>query len=40
VNKAEKGWRSEEHIEIRHADAEFGVCPVGFGLFVVVVQCF
>ena len=25
VNKAEMGWRSEEDLDIRHRDAEFGV---------------
>ena len=30
VNKAERGWRSEEHFDIRHGDAEFGICPTGF----------
>ena len=30
VNKDEKSWRSEEHFDIRHGDAEFGVCPAGF----------
>ena len=30
VNKAEKSWRSKEHFDIRHGDAKFGVCPVGF----------
>ena len=30
VSKAELSWRSEEHLDIRHGDAEFGVCPAGF----------
>ena len=30
VNKAERSWRSEEHFDIRHGDAEFGVCPADF----------
>ena len=30
VNKAERSWRSEEHFDIRHGDAEFGVCPARF----------
>jgi hypothetical protein len=30
VNKAEKRWRSEDLFDIRHEDAEFGVCPAGF----------
>jgi hypothetical protein len=30
VNKDEKSWRSEECFDIRHGDAEFGVCPAGF----------
>ena len=30
VNKDEKSWRSEEPFDIRHGDAEFGVCPAGF----------
>ena len=25
VNKAERSWRSEEHFDIRHGDAEFRV---------------
>ena len=29
VNKAEKIWRSEE-FDLRHGDAEFGICPSGF----------
>ena len=29
--KAERSWRSEKGFDIRHGDAEFGVCPVGFG---------
>jgi hypothetical protein len=30
VNKEKKGsWISEDHLEIRHEDAEFGVCPAG-----------
>ena len=28
INKAERSWRSEERFDIRHGDAEFGVCPV------------
>ena len=27
VNKAERSWRSEEHFEIRHGDADFGISP-------------
>ena len=30
VNKAERNQRSEEHFDIRHGDAEFGICPAGF----------
>ena len=30
VNKDKKNWRSEAHFDIRHGDAEFGVCPAGF----------
>jgi hypothetical protein len=30
VNKAEKSWRSEEHFDIGHGDAESGVCPTSF----------
>ena len=30
VNKAEQSWGSEEHFDISHGDAEFGVCPDGF----------
>ena len=29
-NKAERRWRSEECFDIRHEDAEFGVCPAEF----------
>jgi hypothetical protein len=28
-NKAERSWRSEEHFDISHGDAELGVCPAG-----------
>ena len=37
-NIADRAWRSEEHFDIRHGDAEFGVCPVGFQSCL--VQCF
>ena len=30
INKAEGTWRPEEHFDIRHGDAEFGVCPASF----------
>jgi hypothetical protein len=31
VNKVEKrSWRSEDHFDIRHGDAEFGGCPAAF----------
>jgi hypothetical protein len=30
VNKAERIWNSEECLDIRHGDAEFGDCPAGF----------
>ena len=30
VKKAERTWRSEEHFDIRHGDAEFGICPAAF----------
>ena len=30
VNNVEKSWRSEERFDIRHGNAEFGVCPAGF----------
>lgn len=30
VNKAKRGWRSEEGFDIRHGDAEFVVYPTGF----------
>jgi hypothetical protein len=30
VNNAESSWRSKEHFDIRHGDAEFGVCPADF----------
>jgi hypothetical protein len=35
--KAERSWRPGEHFDIIHGDAEFGVCPTGFGL--ALVQC-
>jgi hypothetical protein len=30
VYKDEKKWSSEEYIDIRYGDMEFGVCPAGF----------
>jgi hypothetical protein len=30
VTKDERSWRSEEHFDIRHGDAESEVCPAGF----------
>lgn len=30
VNKIERSWRSVEHFDIRHGEAEFGVFPAGF----------
>jgi hypothetical protein len=30
VNKDETSWEYEEHCDIRHGDAEFGVCPACF----------
>jgi hypothetical protein len=30
VNKAERNWRSEEPFDIRHRDADIGVCTDGF----------
>ena len=35
VCKAGKVWRSEEHFNIRHGNAEFRVCPAGFGSYFV-----
>lgn len=32
-NKSEVTWRSEEHFDIKHLDAEFEVCPVSFLTF-------
>jgi hypothetical protein len=32
VNKAERGWRSEEHFDMRHDYAVFGVSLGVFGL--------
>ena len=29
VNKSERSWKSEEHFDIRHGDAQLGVCPAG-----------
>ena len=34
VNEAGRSWRSEDHFDIRHRDAEFGVC---LGIFL---SCF
>ena len=28
--KMKREWRSENYFDIRHEDAEFGVCPAGF----------
>jgi hypothetical protein len=30
VNKIKKEWRSEDHFDISHGDAEFEVYPAGF----------
>ena len=38
VNKAIWNYRSEEHFDIRHGDAEFGICPAVFSL--ALIQCF
>jgi hypothetical protein len=38
VSKAERSWRSAECIDIRHGDAESGVCLAGFQF--VLVQYF
>ena len=27
--KMKKEWRSEDHFDISHGDAEFGICPTG-----------
>ena len=35
VNKTERSWKYEEHFDIRGEDAEFGLCPAGFGLGMV-----
>ena len=35
VNKAERSWRSEESFDIRHEDAEVGVCSAGFSFGLV-----
>lgn len=32
VSKSERIWKAEQHFDIRHGDAQFGVCPAGFGL--------
>jgi hypothetical protein len=37
ANKAKRSWRSEEHFDIRHGDAEFGVGHDVFDL--ALVQC-
>jgi hypothetical protein len=34
ANKAERSWRSEESFDIRHGDAEFGVCQAGFSVLL------
>jgi hypothetical protein len=36
VNKAEWGWRSEDHFDIRHGGTEFGVCQARFRSFILV----
>ena len=28
--QVERSWRTKEHFDIRHGDAQFGVCPAGF----------
>ena len=28
--KMKKEWRSEDHLDISHGDAELGICPAGF----------
>ena len=33
INQAERNWRSEKYIDIRHSDAEFEVCPASFWCF-------
>jgi hypothetical protein len=35
VNIDERSWRYEECFDIRHRDAEFGVCPAGFCLSLI-----
>lgn len=35
VNKAEKSWRSEEHFDVRHGGAEFGVPRLVFSFALV-----
>ena len=30
VNRAGKNWRSEDHFDIKHRDADFRVCSAGF----------
>lgn len=31
IKKVERSWRSEACFDARPGDAEFGVCPIGFG---------
>ena len=33
VKKAERSWRAEGQFDIRHGDAESGVCPAGFQFY-------
>ena len=34
VNNPKGSWRSEECFDIRHGDAEYGVCPIGLVLLL------
>jgi hypothetical protein len=35
-SKDERGWQYKGYFDIRHGDAEFGVCPSVFSGFVLV----
>lgn len=39
VSKSGRSWKSEEHCDIRHEDAEFGVFSAGFQAYFAPVFC-
>ena len=41
VNKVEQNWRSDESLDIRNGDTEYGVCSAGFwSCFGIVFSCY